>query len=204
MQRRARFRRHTVMRIRRLVTASAALALVAGLAAATPSTAVSDTTAVTFSLLSGNLSIDAPLSASGSANAGSPVVNATVANTQITDDTGLLGGWSVTASATELVGWKTDDSAVNGTKLACSKLVWVTDSLTALASSNAILDGVTVGAGGTFDDPLTAASCDPVAVATAVSLFGGGSYEYDGLLTLTVPANTPAGHYKTVITQTLV
>lgn len=191
--------------LRRIVTASAALALTAGLAAGPASahhdgtTNVHDATTVTFNLTGNGLAIDAPLSASAN-GAPAPLsqVTATLGSTTVSDQRGSLAGWTVTATASDLV---------DGTKtIPASAMRWnaveptaVVDN--ALGTLGSVLNGnvrvVSAGAGGVFG------GATPVVVALATPGFGTGSYSYGGSITLTVPLGAQAGNYSSTVTQTV-
>ncbi|HEV7886701.1 MAG TPA: hypothetical protein VGO92_04015 [Acidimicrobiales bacterium] len=127
-----------------------------------------------------------PSSVSGSVTTGS-VVPVTLGNSTVTDNTGSLLGWTVTADATDL----SDGSGHTITK---TNVVWLTGTVAATATG--LLTGVSVGAGGAF-------GATPVTVARALANFGGGAYNYPATVTLTVPVNTFAATYTTVVTQTV-
>jgi hypothetical protein len=129
-----------------------------------------------------------PSAVSGSVTTGS-VVPVTLGSTTVTDNTGSLLGWTVTADATAL-----SDGAATPHTIAKTNLVWLTGTITAGATG--LLSGVTAGGGGAF-------GATPVAVAAAIANLGGGSYSYPATVTLTVPTNTFAATYTTTITQTV-
>ena len=166
---------------------SASLALVAPSAQA--ATAGSNT--LTFQLTgAASLAIAVPANpaaVSGSITTGS-TVPVTLGTTTVTDNTGSLLGWTVTADATALTGTDT------GATIAKTNMLWLTGTVSATATG--LLSGVTAGAGGAF-------GAAPVPVAASVANFGGGSYTYPATVTLTVPVNTLADTYTTVVTQTI-
>lgn len=166
-----------------------AAAAIAGIAPAA-NAATSGTTDLTFQLSgASSLSISvpaAPSTVSGSVTTGT-TVPVTLGNTTVTDNTGSLLGWTVTADATDL-------SDGSGHTIAKSSMVWVTGTVS--AGSTGLLSGVSAGAGGAF-------GVTPVAVAKALANAGGGQYSYPATVTLIVPANTFAGTYTTTVTQTV-
>jgi hypothetical protein len=114
-------------------------------------------------------------------------VPVTLGSTTVTDNTGSLLGWHVTADSTT-----PSDGA--GHTINKSQMVWQTGTVT--AGSTGLLTNVSAGLGGAF-------GATPVAVATALTNFGGGTYSYPATVILTVPANTFAASYTTVVTQTV-
>lgn len=183
-----------------VLAAAVAGALAVSLLAATPSfaTAASDSgsTTLTATLTGGSLSIAAPSTASLSGSAGeATVITGSMGTTTVTDDTGSLLGWSVTATATDLSDVVNSTTTYTIPLSDTGPLTLATGTITAVGSS--LLTGVAAGAGGDLN-PTTA-----ITVATAVAGDGGGSYSYDPTLTLTVPANTYAGTYTSTITQTV-
>lgn len=180
------------MKFRKIAALSASLLAAAGIAGFAPaaSAATSGTNTLTFQL-SGAASLaiavpDNPSAVSGSVTTGS-AVPVTLGSTTVTDNTGSLLGWTVTADATDL-----SDGATN--TIAKTNMAWVTGTIT--AGSTGLLSGVSAGGGGVF-------GVTPVTVATALANFGGGSYSYPATVTLTVPVNTKAATYSTTVTQTI-
>ena len=178
------------MKIRRL----AVLVVAAGSAAVAPLAHAADTT-VSITL-AGDLTISAP----GSVNLGT--VSAAAGSTKtaslgavtVADGRGSLLGWNVTAVTTTSsmsTGGATPKTIALG---ATGPLGWVTGAVT--ASGPSLITGVAAGAGGVL-------STTAIPVATALATSGGGTYTYDPTLTFTVPANTQAGTYSVVVTQTV-
>jgi hypothetical protein len=126
----------------------------------------------------------AAVSGAVTANTAVPVV---LGNTTVTDNTGSLLGWTVTADATNL-----SDGA--GHSIAKTNMVWATGAIT--PGSTASITGVAVGAGGAF-------GATAITVARALATAGGGSFTYPATVTLTVPVNALAANYTTVVTQTV-
>ena len=178
-----------------LVLAVAAFST-AGIAALVP-TAASAGTTVNVNLTGGALSVTEPASAatlSGSAAAGT-VLTQSLGGSTVTDNRGTLAGWSVTAkTGGDLVNAGATHTISLGTTIVGGPLNMVTGAVTANGTS--LITGVGAGAGGSLN-PSAA-----ITVATGVSLFGGGSYSYNPTLTFTVPPNTIADNYSTVVTQT--
>lgn len=182
------------MKFRKIAAASAVLLGAASIATFAPSAeaATSGNNTLTFQLAgSASLAISVPANpsaVSGSVTTGT-TVPVTLGSTTVTDNTGSLLGWTVTADATNLT-----DGAATPHTIAKTNMVWVTGSVTAGATG--LLTNVSAGAGGAF-------GATPVVVAAALANFGGGSYSYPATVTLTVPNNTYAATYTTVVTQTV-
>ena len=178
-----------------LVLAVAALST-AGVAALVPTAANAGTT-VNVNLSGGTLSVTEPSSAatlSGSVAAGT-ILTTSFGSTTVTDNRGTLQGWTVTAKTNgDLVGTNSHTISL-GTSNVTGPLVMATGAVT--ANGNSLLTGVGAGAGGSLN-PSSA-----VTVATGANLAGGGSYSYNPTLTFTVPPNTVADNYSTVVTQTV-
>jgi hypothetical protein len=140
---------------------------------------------------SGSLSISAPATASGSgvATPGS-TVNVPIGTTTVIDNRGALTGWTVTASATDLV----TGSGGAGEVIPVSDMAWTTGSIAASGSS--VLTGVAAGAGGSL--------AAPVVVAASLPLSGAGTFSYPATVHVVVPPNVKAGTYVSTITQTVV
>ena len=177
-----------------LVLAVAALST-AGVAALVPTAANAGTT-VNVNLSGGALSVTEPSSAatlSGSVATGT-VLTQSLGSSTVTDNRGTLAGWSVTAKTNgDLVGSASHTISL-GTAIVGGPLNLVTGAVTPVGT--ALPTGVGAGAGGSLN-PSSA-----ITVATGASLAGGGSYSYNPTLTFTVPANTIADNYSTVVTQT--
>jgi len=118
---------------------------------------------------------------------------------EVTDATGLAGGWDVSLSATTFV-----DSATSQ-KLNDAGTLSVTNLSTIYSPSND-------GSGTIPDSSVTPASATPVAVTTAAAptpiynaapLTGMGSFELDTQLSLYIPANTVSGTYSSTITVSI-
>lgn len=175
------------------------LAAIVGLLGVTPlaHAATTGNTTLSVTIDVGSLSISAPTTASlgtVSAAVGS-TATANLGTVTVADSRGSLLGWSVTAVTTTSsmsTGGATPKTIALGPT---GPLGWVTGSVTATGGS--LLSGVAAGAGG-FLNNATA-----IPVATAVLTAGGGTYTYNPTLTLTVPANTEAGTYSVVVTQTI-
>ena len=173
-----------------------AAAATAGLAALVP-TAASAGTTVNVNLTGGALSITepaGPATLAGSVTVGT-VINANLGGTTVSDARGTLAGWTVTAkTGGNLVGSGTNTVSL-GTTIVGGPLNLVTGAVTANGAS--LLGGVGAGDG----DSLNPSAA--ITVATGASGFGGGSFSYNPTLTFTVPANTIADNYSTVVTQTV-
>jgi hypothetical protein len=145
------------------------------------------------------LTISQPTTAvtlAGGATPGSTLTG-TLGVTTVADTRGSLLGWSVTATTTGHLVSTTDPAhtiALGSTGLTGPLRVDV-PSVTALGVS--LLQGVVPGVGGSLN-PTT-----PVVLATALTGLGGGEYRYDPALTFTVPPNTYAETYRTVVVQTI-
>lgn len=194
---------HTVNIRRTAAAAIAGLALAGGAALAPAAAAPSGGTVVTFALGGSALAITTPANpapVAGSVAAASQVTS-DLGTTTVTDNSGTLLGWTVTATATNLV--HSADAAITIPKAAMrfdtlSLTAGAGGSLTNLVSGAAV---VTPGTGGPF---LSAAGVDvPVLVAKALPLAGAGSYNVTGRITLTVPPATQAGTYTATVTQTV-
>ena len=194
------------MNIRRTAAAAlAGLTLVAAGAYAVPSTAVAnDGTVVTFSLAGSSLAITTPADPAAVAGsvAAATQLTSNLGTTTVTDNSGSLLGWTVTATATDLV-----HATETGTTIAKSFMRFDTLSLTAatggsLTSTLSATAVVAPGPGGPF---LTVEGVGdtPVVVATAAPLAGAGSYNLTGAVTLTVPPAALAGTYTATVTQTV-
>jgi hypothetical protein len=198
----------TVNLRRTLAAAATGLALAGAAAGLTPaSAAVSNSgTVVTFQLNGSSLAITTPANPAavqGSVAAASQLTS-NLGTTTVTDNSGSLAGWTVTATATDLV--KTGSPSVTIPKL---NMRYDTLNLTAGAGGTltGLLQGggtgavVAPGPGGPF---VSAGGVDvPVVVATALPLAGAGSYDITGRVTLTVPVAAQAGTYTATITQTV-
>ncbi len=182
------------MRKRFALIATAAVTV--GLAALVPATADAGTTVNVTLATTGTLSITEPSAAvnlSGSPDVGT-VLNGSLGTTTVTDDSGLLAGWTVTAVTDgDLVG--TSHTISLGTTVAGGPLTLVTGAVT--PSGSALSASVAAGAGGSLNPS------SPVTVAVAAPGFGAGTFTYNPTITLTVPANTAADSYSTVVTQTV-
>lgn len=182
------------MKFRRIAAVTATLLGSASLATFAPSAeaATSGGNTLTFQLTgAAALAISVPsnpAAVSGSVTTGS-IVPVTLGSTTVTDNTGSLLGWTVTGDATDLT-----DGAATPHTIPKSNMVWLTGTVSAGATG--LLSGVTASGGGAF-------GATPVAVAAALVNFGGGSYSYPATVTLTVPVNTFAATYTTVVTQTV-
>jgi hypothetical protein len=130
-----------------------------------------------------------PGSVSGSVAAGT-TINSPLGATTITDNTGSLLGWTVTADATAL----SDGATPTPHTIPKTSMVWATGAITPGPTGSAT--GVSLGVGGAF-------GVAPVAVAKALATNGGGSYSYPATVTLTVPVNSYAATYTSTITQTV-
>jgi hypothetical protein len=174
------------------------MAVGAGAVATAPlARADSADTTLSVTVDTGSLTINAPASASlgtVSAAVGSTAV-ANLGTVTVADSRGTLLGWSVTAvtAASSMSTAGATPKTIALTPL--GPLGWASGTVTAVGGS--LLSGVTAGGGG-FLNADTA-----VPVANAVLTAGGGTYTYNPTLTLTVPANTAAGTYSVVVTQTV-
>lgn len=175
------------MKLRRTlaIIATGALALTAAMA----SPAGASNTTITVTLNAGSLSVAAPASASASVSVapGTPI-SVSVADTTVTDNRGSLAGWTVTGSATDLTYL---DGATTYT-IPKTGLVWATGTV---AASTGSLTNVAAGAGGSMATSFV--------VATALSLFGSGTFTYPATITGTVPVNLKAGAYTGTVTQSI-
>lgn len=198
----------THSRCARLATLAAAIAGSLGLAFSASASAATAPTEITFSIAGAGLAMSAPATASASGALGSlgtvPQLTAAIAGNQVTDNRGSLLGWTVTATASDLAG----QGPIAGTNIDRQQMTWASSNLVASATGSllTVLGGaggvVLTGAGGQFAHVGT--TDVPVLVAKAILTAGGGSYTYDGAVTLSLLPNTVAGSYKTVVTQTLV
>lgn len=181
------------MKFRKVAGLSAALLGAASIATFAPAAhAVSGSNTLTFNL-SGTSSLAISVPSNPAAVNGAITANTAVpvslSNTTVTDNTGSLLGWTVTADATDLT-----DGATPAHTIAKTNMVWLTGTVSAGATGT--LTGVALGAGGAFGNT-------PVTVARALATAGGGSYTYPATVTLTVPVNSFAATYTTVVTQTV-
>jgi hypothetical protein len=182
------------MKFRTIAGMSAALLGAASLATFAPSAHAATTGSNTLTFqLTGAASLAIAVPSNPSAVSGSIVTGSTVpvtlGSTTVTDNTGSLLGWTVTADATDLT-----DGGSPAHTIAKTNMLWLTGTVTAGATG--LLTGVAVGAGGAFGTL-------PVTVARALATTGGGSYSYPATVTLTVPANSYAATYTTTVTQTV-
>jgi len=135
------------MKFRKIAGLSAVLLGTASLATFAPSAQAATTgqNTLTFQLTgSASLAIAVPANpaaVSGSVTTGS-TVPVTLGSTTVTDNTGSLLGWTVTADATDLTGANTSAT------VAKTNMLWVTGTVSATATG--LLSGVTAGAGGVF------------------------------------------------------
>jgi hypothetical protein len=197
----------TTVNIRRTAAAVlAGLALAGGASQLAPASAapVSNAgTVVTFALGGSSLAITTPANpaaASGSVAALSQVTS-NLGTTTVTDNSGSLLGWTVTATATDLVKTGAPSVTIPKSFMRFDTLTLTPGSggsLTSLLSSTAI---VAPGPGGPFAD--AAGLTLPVIVATALPLAGAGAYDITGKVTLTVPPAAQAGTYTATVTQTV-
>ncbi len=196
------------MKIRRTLTAATIGLALAGAAAVTPASAAvpNSGTVVTFQLSGNTLAITTPANPStvtGSVAAASQLTS-NLGTTTVTDNTGSLAGWQVTATATDLV--KTGAPSVTIPKLnmrfdTLELTAGAGGTLTGLLSGGGSGAVVTPGTGGPF---LSVSGTDvPVIVAVAAPLAGAGSYDITGKITLTVPLAAQAGTYTATVTQTV-
>lgn len=182
------------MKFRKIAAVSAAFLGAASIATFAPAAdaATSGNNTLTFQLAgSASLALSVPANpsaVSGSVTTGS-TVPVTLGNTTVTDNTGSLLGWTVSADATDLT-----DGAATPHTIAKTNMLWLTG--TVAASATGLLSGVSAGAGGVF-------GAVPVTVARALLNTGGGTYTYPATVTLTVPVNTFAATYTTTVTQTV-
>jgi hypothetical protein len=189
----SRIDKETTVKFRKVAGLSAALLGAASIATFAPAAhAVSGSNTLTFNL-SGTSSLAISVPSNPAAVNGAITANTAVpvslSNTTVTDNTGSLLGWTVTADATDLT-----DGATPAHTIAKTNMVWLTGALT--AGSTGTLTGLALGAGGAFGNT-------PVTVARALVTAGGGSYTYPATVTLTVPVNSFAATYTTVVTQTV-
>lgn len=197
------------MNLRRTLAAAATGLALAGAAAFTPASAAgvsNNGTVVTFQLNGSSLAITTPANPApvqGSVAALSQLTS-NLGTTTVTDNSGSLAGWTVTATATDLV-----NSAAPSVTIPKANMRFDTLSLTAGVGGTltGLLQGggtgavVTPGTGGPF---LSAGGVDvPVLVAKALPLAGAGSYDITGKITLTVPPAAQAGTYTATVTQTV-
>lgn len=174
-------------------TAAAAALAIAPMAQA------ADTASTTLSVTidAGTLSISAPPSASlGNASAAlGSTASANIGAVTVSDTRGSLLGWSVTA-VTETAAMSTGGETPDTIDLtATGPLAWATGTVTATGAS--LPSGVSAGGGGFLNNGT------PIPVAVSALGAGGGTYTYNPLVTLTVPANTKTGTYSVVVTQTV-
>jgi hypothetical protein len=187
--------RRTLNRVAALAAGTAVLIGGHGAAAQAAGTPVGVDLAVNTT----GLTISQPVTAvmlTGGATPGT-VLTGALGRTTVTDGRGTLLGWTVTATTTGHLVSTTDPQhtiSLGSTGLAGPLRVGV-PSVTSLATS--LLQGVAPGAGGSLN-PTT-----PVVLATALLGLGGGEYEFNPALTFTVPPNTYAETYQTVVVQTI-
>jgi|GEM_PF-810819 len=162
------------------VAAASMLALVAG-----PSGA--DQTAITVTIAGGTLTIDAPLTVTGSGAINS-IVTVDVPSVAIADDRGSLLGWTATASATDLTTGGGDEV---GETILATTLVWGTDSITPTDGQAAI----GLPAGGSLGVSSV--------IAVGAPLLSPGDFTVDGAITVPVPVNARAGDYTGTLTTTI-
>lgn len=201
------------MNTRRYIGLLAASSLALALLALPASAADSGSTEVSVQLTGGTLTIAADATsalATASVSPGTTTTNtADLLHTTVTDETGSLLGWTVTAvtdstiGGGDLVGQTLVDTTGDGTADSTpvidlgdtslgSPLTMVAQTLT-----GSDLTDVSVGAGGGLNPT------ESITVAQALLGAGGGTYEYDDLITLTVPPNTYANTYTVTVVQTV-
>lgn len=194
------------MKIRSVLAAATAGVALAGAAAFAPASAagVSNSgTVVTFALGGSSLAITtpaAPAVVSGSVAAATQLTS-NLGTTTVTDNSGSLLGWTVTATATDLV-----KSGAPSVTIPKTFMRFDTLSLTAGAGGalTNLLSGTTVVAPGPGGPFVSAGGVDvPVVVAQALPLAGAGAYNITGAVTLTVPPAAQAGTYTATVTQTV-
>ncbi|MCW2566337.1 MAG: hypothetical protein JWN54_434 [Mycobacterium sp.] len=125
------------------------------------------------------------------------VLTGSLGDTTVTDGRGTLLGWTVTAlTEGNLVSTVDPAHTVSlGATPVGGPLTVTVPSVTAIG--DALLSGVVPGVGGSLNPSM------PVVLATALTGLGGGGYRFDPGLSFTVPPNTYAETYRTVVVQTV-
>ena len=171
---------------RKLMAVGMAGSLLAGLAVAP---ALADTETVTFTIASGNLTIDA----APSADLGSSVnlvagatVSGALGNVVVSDTRNATLGWVASASSTDFTKAADTLAKANATVSGVNTLV----SSTGLAVSGGFVGAAAsmAGSGGT--------------VGTAVAL-GSNTATFNPTMSIVVPVNTPTGAYTGTLTVSI-
>jgi len=125
------------------------------------------------------------------------VLTGTLGDTTVTDGRGTLLGWTVTAlTQGDLVSTVDPAHTVSlGATPVGGPLAVTVPSVSSIG--NALLAGVVPGVGGSLNPTM------PVVLATALTGLGGGGYRFNPGLSFTVPPNTYAETYRTVVVQTV-
>jgi hypothetical protein len=125
------------------------------------------------------------------------VLTGSLGDTTVTDGRGALLGWTVTAlTEGHLVSTVDPAHTVSlGTAAIGGPLSVTVPSVKAIGG--ALLAGVVPGVGGSLNPSM------PVVLATALTGLGGGGYQFNPGLSFTVPPNTYAETYRTVVVQTV-
>ena len=182
--------------LRKMAVAATSLAAVAALAAPVSAQQLTDTTELTLTINeTGFLSITAPENAAAEAN-----VNVTGGTAEfdingvVISDTRTTPGIFVANAVSEDLTATDGEGATIGT-IGATNMNWVTDQV--LDADDVNVTGVAAGAGG----PLAA----PGAVIAAGLTLTGEAVDYDvsGVVTVTIPAATPAGEYTATMTTSV-
>jgi hypothetical protein len=165
---------------------------VASLAAVVPGTANAADTNVTFTIAGGSLTLSAPgsaaLTASGNLGLTGTTVSGQLGSTTVTDARGsLLGSFNVKMSTT-------DFSDGSGNTIAKSNATGY--------SGVATPSGVAVPVGTTNLTAVNIGAAGGGTIVTVTGVTGAASVSYNPTVSVAVPADTVAGDYSGVVTQT--
>src|SRR3954452_8541169 len=149
-------------------------------------------------LTAGTLALSVPPSVSINGTLGAASSFSTTMGTiQIQDNRGSLAGWTLTAltSGNLTTGGASPQTISLGTTIVGGPLVLSPGTITAASGSS--LFNVTSGVSGSLNPS------QPLTVAHALPLGGGGTYTMTPTITFSPPANVVAGVYTTTITYSL-
>ena len=178
--------------IRKMAVAATSLAAVAALAAPVSAQGAADTELTLTVNESGFLSITAPATAAAAASV--DVTGGTAAfdidGLVISDARTTPGIFTATAVSENL-------TEPEGSSISATNMVWATDQVLDVPDENKDVTGAVAGLGG------------PLAAPGAVIALGATStnemvrYDVSGIVTVTIPAATPAGVYTATMTTSV-
>lgn len=200
------------MNPRKAVAAIAGVAIAASIMFAAPAQAGPGDTAVTFSLVSGTLSIQ--VSGTQSVDLGSKTPSGALGQftgnllaTTVTDNRNVTTGWTASASSTVFTGNQTTPATIAAANTNISIPTTAVSAITVGGTNQLSTSGLfvpvpngTAGTGG----PIGALAGGTLAgLLSGTLVTSNNSVTYTPLLTVTVPAGTPNGIYTGTITQTV-